>query len=687
MDPVRFRRHGAVAVVEIEHPPVNALSTAVRAGLIETLRRLDADDQVTAVVIAGSDGRFIAGADIREMSRPPAEPFLPDVVAAVEAVSKPVVAAIDGAALGGGLEVALACDLRIGSARARLGLPETRLGLIPGAGGTQRLPRLVGLAEAIGLIADGRILTGAEATEAGLLDRLCDGDVVEEAVALAPGTPKRAVAALPVRDGGDVAAAVAGALRRARGISAVAEAVRVVQAAGTVAFAEGLGLERETFLRLRAGEEAAALRHLFLAERQAGSVSGCDGITPRRLSRAAVIGGGTMGSGIAVCLADAGLEVALIERDADGAKAGAARVRGLYDRQIRSGRLTAEEAGRRLSRIDAGDEWRRLSDVDVVIEAAFEDLEVKADIFRRIDQHARPGAILASNTSYLDLDRIAGFTTRPDDVLGLHFFSPANVMRLLEVVRGARTSLEVMATGMALGKRLGKVAIAAGATEGFIGNRIFAHYRRHAEYLLEDGASPREIDQALEQYGFAMGPFAVADLSGLDIAWAMRRKRAATRDPAERYVAIPDLFCEAGRLGRKTGAGWYSHGSGAGAGEPVLDDGAITLIETGRRQAGATSRAFSPDQIRRRLLAVMTNEAAKVLEDGVAARSGDIDLAFVNGYGFPRSKGGPMFAADQAGLSSVLLEVEAAARDGGAGSEPSELLVRLAREGRGFSAA
>ncbi len=679
-DPVRSRRQGAVAVVEIDYPPVNALSNAVRAGLIETLRRLDADDEVTALVITGGNGRFIAGADIREMSQPPAKPFLPDVVAAVEAVSKPVVAAIDGAALGGGLEIALACDLRIGSSRARLGLPETRLGLIPGAGGTQRLPRLVGLVEAIGMIAEARILTGAQARKAELLDQLCDDDVVDEAVALAPGTPKRAVSALPVRGGGDVEAAAARALRRARGASAVEEAVRVVRASGTVSFAEGLALERETFLRLRAGEEAAALRHLFLAERQAGHVPGCEGVAPRPLRRAAVIGGGTMGSGIAACLADAGLEVALIERDAESAEAGATRVRGLYDRQIRSGRLTAEEAGRRVSRVGASDDWSRLSDVDVVIEAAFEDLDVKADIFRRIDVQARQGTILASNTSYLDLDLIAGFTTRPDDVLGLHFFSPANVMRLLEVVRGARTSPEVMATGMALGKTLGKVAVAAGVGEGFIGNRIFAHYRRHAEYLLEDGASPREIDQALEDYGFAMGPFAVADLSGLDIAWAMRRRRTATRDPSERYVAIPDLFCEAGRLGRKTGAGWYSYG----AGEPVLDDDAVTLIETGRRQAGAKPRAFAPDQIRRRLLAVMANEAAKVLEAGVAARAGDIDLVFVNGYGFPRGKGGPMFAADRAGLANVLAEVEAAARCGGAGSEPSELLEQLVREGRTF---
>lgn len=676
-DAVRSRRQGAVAVVEIDYPPVNALSNAVRAALIETVRRLDADPEVTALVIAGTGGRFIAGADIREMSQPPAEPFLPELVAAIEALSKPVVAAIDGPALGGGLEIALACDLRIGSTRARLGLPETRLGLIPGAGGTQRLPRLVGLAEAIAMIGEARVLGAVQALAAGLLDRICDGSVVDEAVAVAPGLPKRLVSALSVVDDGrDVAAAVAAARRRGRGIEAVAEAVRVVQAAGTLSFAEGLALERETFLRLRAGEEAAALRHLFLAEREAGK--GLD--TPRPLRRAAVIGGGTMGSGIAVCLADAGLDVALIERDAEAAEAGATRVRALYAKQSESGRLTAQEADRRLGRISAGDDWSRLSDVDVVIEAAFEDLDVKADIFRKIDAHAHPDAILASNTSYLDLDVIAGFTERPAEVLGLHFFSPAHVMRLLEVVRGRQTSPEVLATGVALAKRLGKVAIVASVGDGFIGNRIFAHYRSHAEYLLEDGASPLEIDRALEQYGFAMGPFAVADLSGLDIAWAMRRRRAAARDPAERYVNIPDLFCEAGRLGRKTGAGWYSYASG----KPELDPAAVTLIAAGRERAGAAGQSFDADQIRRRLLAVMVNEAAKVLEDGVASRASDIDLAFVNGYGFPRGKGGPMFAADRIGLQSVLAEVEAAARSGGAGSEPSELLVRLAREGRSF---
>lgn len=678
---LRILHEGRVAVLVVDNPPVNALSNKLRSALLEAILSVGVDETVDALVLTGNAGRFVAGADIREMSRPPEAPLLPDLIAAMERCGKPLVAAIDGPALGGGLEIALACDLRLGTSRSQLGLPETRLGLIPGAGGTQRLPRLVGLAEAVGMIAEARIVRGSEAHRLGLLDGNVEGDVVAAAVALAPTTPKRRLSALDVPAGDDAEAASAAALRRGRGATAIAEAIRITQAAAVLPFDAGLALEREIFLRLRASDEAAALRHLFLAERETARLPSAEGILPRCIRHAAVIGGGTMGSAIAVCLADAGLTVDLIEQNPEAAAAGRERVRELYARQQASGRLSAKEAATRLDRVTPQYEPEPIAAADLVIEAAFEDIDVKADIFRRLDRFARPGAILASNTSYLDLDAIADFTSRPQDVLGLHFFSPAHVMKLMEVVRGARTAPDVLVTGLKLAKMLGKIAVVAGTGEGFIGNRIFSHYRKHAEYLLEDGASPREIDEALETYGFAMGPFAVADLSGLDIAWAMRRRRADSRDAAERYVSIPDLLCEAGRLGRKTGRGWYSYDN-----DRRDDDPDVTrLIEIGRQNVGIRPKQFNGDAIRRRLLAVMANEGAKVLESGVATRSSDIDLVFVNGYGFPRRRGGPMFAADREGLSTVLAEVEAASRAGGAGSEPSELLVELVRGNRSFS--
>ncbi|MEP9380278.1 FAD-dependent oxidoreductase [Aquabacter sp. CN5-332] len=681
---VAIRHHGPVAVVEIANPPVNALSRAVRVGLMEAVAALGADDGVAAVVISGGAGRFIAGADIREMNLAPEEPFLPDVVAALDALDKPVIAAIDGAALGGGLEIALACDARIGSGKALLGLTETRLGIIPGAGGTQRLPRVVGVAKAIPLICEGRILKAKEALDLGLLDEIVEGDLIAAAVARAQTQAKRRVSALPV-PAGDAAeedAAATQALKGAKGVPAIAEAVRVIRAARDGDFAAGMARERVAFLALRQSAEAAALRHLFFAEREAGKVPGLDGATPRPFGKVAVIGAGTMGAGIAVSLLDAGLSVTLVERDAEAAEAGLARVRGLYERPVKSGRLSEAQAEERVSRVSPTADWQRLADADLVIEAAFEDMAVKADIFQRLDAIARPGAVLASNTSYLDLDAIAAMTSRPQDVVGLHFFAPANVMRLLEIVRAEKTAPDVLATALVLAKKIGKQPVVAGNCDGFIGNRIYAVYRRHAEYLVEDGAAPEEVDAALEAYGFAMGIFAVSDMSGLDIAFAMRKRRAATRDPSERYVSIADVLCETGRLGRKTGAGWYAYDT---AGKKSVDPRTGEIIAAARAEKSISPRAFAAEDIQRRLVSVMANEGAKELEEGIALRASDIDLAFVNGYGFPRLKGGPMFAADQMGLPEVLREVEAAHAAGGAGSEASALLKDLARTGGSFA--
>lgn len=428
-------------------------------------------------------------------------------------------------------------------------------------------------------------------------------------------------------------------------------------------------------------DEEEAQRYLRVAARLAAEVPGLQGVEPRRFERTAVIGAGTMGAGIAVSLADAGLPVQLLERDADAADAGLERVTAIYHRQATRGRLTEAQVRERLARITATADWSVLRNADLVVEAAFEDFAVKAEIFRRLDDLLPAGAVLASNTSYLDLDALAAVTRRAQDVLGLHFFSPANVMKLLEIVRGKRTAPDVLATGLALAAKLGKQPVVAGVCDGFIGNRIYAVYRRHAEYLVEDGASPQEVDDALESYGFAMGIFAVSDMSGLDIAFAMRRRRDATRNTAERYVAIPDRLCELGRLGRKTGAGWYAYDP---AGKKQPDTLTARLIDAERKAKGIVARCFSPAEIQRRLIAVMANEGARELAEGIALRASDIDVAFVNGYGFPAAKGGPMWTADRIGLDKILTEMESAHAVGGAGSEPAPLLIELARSGKKF---
>lgn len=679
---VTVSREGAVALVRIDYAPVNALSRPVRQGLMAAARELAADASVKAVVLHGGAGRFIAGADIKEMDLPLDEPVLPDVIAAIEAIPQPVVAAIDGVALGGGLEVAMACDLRIATPKASVGLVETRLGILPGSGGTQRLPRLVGTAKAIELIGEAKILRAPEAVKLGILDGVVEGELLAEAVRLAPGAAKRLVSALPIpaRDEAAEEAAAQAAIKKGKGVPAVAVVVGLLRETAAMDFPAGLRRERELFLPLRASAEAAALRHLFLAEREAARVPGLEGVKPRTVAQVAVIGGGTMGSGIAMAVADAGLPVAVIERDEASAATCASRLQDAYAKQAKSGRLTEAVAAERTARVTPTADWNVLAQADLIIEAAFEEMGVKEDIFRRLDAVAKPGAVLATNTSYLDPDEIAAFTKRPQDVLGLHFFAPANIMKLLEVVRGARTAPDVLATGLTFGKKLAKLPIVSGVCEGFIGNRIYAVYRRHAEYLVEDGASPREVDAALESYGFAMGIFAVGDMSGLDIAWAMRKRRAATRDPGERYVAIADRLCEAGRLGRKTGSGWYNYASGKAEPDPAVD----AIIANERQAAGTTPRAFTAEQIQNRLLAVMANEGAKILAEGISLRPSDIDLVFTNGYGFPRLKGGPLFAADQRGLRAVLAEVEAAAKAGGVGSEPAPLLRELAEAGSTF---
>jgi 3-hydroxyacyl-CoA dehydrogenase len=648
-DTVRGTVSNGVLLIEIDHPPVNALSTDVRKGLMTAITHGEATVDIAAIVVTGAGSIFIGGADIREFGAPPAEPVLPTVLAAIENATKPVVAAVNGAALGGGLEVALAAHRRIATATATLALPEVKLGIVPGAGGTQRLPRLIGIPAAIDMIATGRTAPAAEALKLGIVDRIESGDLRAAAIAEArslTGTPLRRSGAcdVPPASAEAIDAAASKALARARGQSAPHEAVRLVRLTVDMPFANGLAEERRTFLALRDSEQAAALRHVFFAERAAAKVPGLEDVKPRRVETIGVVGLGLMGSGIASCALDAGYTVVGVEQTEDAAAKGRSRIEGLLDRALQSGRLDAAGKANRLQRLTTSGALQSLSAADLVIEAVFDDLAVKTEMFAKLDRIARQDAILATNTSYLDPEPIAAATTRPECVLGLHFFSPANVMRLLEVVRCARTSPDVLATGLAVAKRLRKLPIVCGVTEGFIGNRIFSAYRREAEFLLEDGALPQQIDGAMEAYGFPMGPFAVFDLAGLEIAWARRKRQAATRDPKARYVDIADHLCEAGRLGMKAGRGWYRYRDG----KREVDPEVAALIEQRRAAKGLAARTIPDDEIRQRLLAAMAAEGAALLSEGVAARASDIDLVMINGYGFPAHKGGPMFAAEQA---------------------------------------
>ncbi|WP_445503459.1 3-hydroxyacyl-CoA dehydrogenase NAD-binding domain-containing protein [Microvirga sp. G4-2] len=661
---VNLRRQGGVAIIEVDNPPVNAMSAHVRNQLTTVLEEIEADASISGIVLTGSGGRFIAGADIREFGKPPISPTLPDVVEALDRCAKPIAAAIEGQALGGGLELTLACDWRVAAAGAVLGLPEVKLGLIPGAGGTQRLPRLIGIAKSIELIASGKILKASEAACIGLIDDVVEDDVVEACLKKLQELrdTKRRVSSLAVPDemNTQIEEARASVLKNKRNASDAAKtAVEVVANAAHLDFVKGLAAERAAFVRLRDGEEAAALRYLFFAEREAPKVPGLNA-SPLPVGMVGVIGAGTMGSAIAVALMNAGLFVVLVEQSAQALEKGLGRIDEILNRSVKSGRLSADSVRSQRQALVTSTNMLALAKVDLVIEAAFEDLDVKLDLFGQLDRIVSPQAILATNTSYLDINAIAAATATPERVLGLHFFSPAHVMRLLEVVRGMVTSDEALATGLALARKLGKLPIVAGVCEGFIGNRIFSAYRRQCEIMLEEGALPEEIDSALESFGFAMGPFAVADLAGLDISWSRRKRLAATRDPRERYVPVADMLCERGRFGQKTGAGWYRYLDPERRREP--DPNVRALIEQVSASRRIERRSFNADEIRQRALAAMLNESVLVVEDRIAQRTSDIDVVLVHGYGFPATRGGPLFWAsrqDPAMLKRALDAVEA----------------------------
>ncbi|MCZ3377970.1 3-hydroxyacyl-CoA dehydrogenase NAD-binding domain-containing protein [Rhizobium sp. AG207R] len=635
-----------ILVVTIDNAPVNALSADVRVGLMAAFDHAEKDGNIAGIVLTGAGNSFIGGADIKEFGKPPVEPHLPDVIARIETVAKPVVAAINGVALGGGLEVALACHHRLAAPTAKLGLPEVKLGIIPGAGGTQRLPRLTGIAAAIDMIANARIVSAAEALKLGIVDGMAKGELIAEAItdaktADAASLRRTGSLTVPPEATDVIDKAASDALRKARGQRAPVEAIRVVRLAATVSLSKGLAEERRTFIALRDSEEATALRHVFFAERAAGKVEGLEGVAARKIETIGIVGTGLMGSGIAVSALNGGYRVIGVEQNAEAADKGRERIAGLLDKAVQSGRLDTAGREDRLSRLTVTAEIQELAKADMVIEAIFDDLAVKTELFQRLDGIVRADAILATNTSYLDPDVIASATKLPKRVVGLHFFSPAHIMRLLEVVHCKQTAPDVLATALALAKRLGKLPVVSGVTEGFIGNRIFSAYRREAEYMVEDGASPQEIDAALEAYGFPMGPFAVFDMAGLEIAWARRKRQAATRDPSERYVVIADRLCEAGRFGQKTGRGWYAYPDG----KRTVDPEVAVMIEAARAEKGIVPRSFTAEEIVGRLLKAMATEGEALLAEGIAARASDIDLVMINGYGFPASKGGPMFAA------------------------------------------
>lgn len=689
---VNLTMDGNVAVVRVDNPPVNALSHAVRTGLRDSLRSALSHPETKAVVICCADRSFFSGADIREFGAPPQAPILPDLVNEIEAVPVPVVAAMHGNVLGGGLEVALGAHYRIAVKGTRFGLPEVSLGLLPGAGGTQRLPRLVPAADAARMIVGGKPVDAGVALSLGLIDRVADGgDAQAEGIAfarelIAAGKGTRPAGTLPCNqlEPAELEAIRAKTAKAARGAIAPLKCLEAVEAAMTLPFADGLKRERVLFQELAASDQSKALIHAFFAERQVGKLPEIQGVEPRAIHRMGVVGGGTMGAGIAVSALLSGLEVTLAERDDAAATKAVASVTKMLDSAVKRGKLAAERRDAILAKaFRTTTLFEDFAQADLVIEAVFESMDVKKDVFTRLDRVCKSGAILASNTSYLDLNAIAAMTSRPQDVIGLHFFSPAHVMRLLEVVVGAETAPDVVASGFALAKRLKKVAVRAGVCDGFIGNRILSHYSKAVYGMVLAGASPYAVDKALTAFGLAMGPFAVGDLAGLDIGWANRKRLAAERDPRETYPQFADRLCELGRFGRKTGRGFYIYDQGADGPRP--DPEVEEIIATERAAKGITPRVISEDEIIGRYMAAMVNEAARVVGDGIALRPLDVDVTLLNGYGFPRWRGGPMHYADTLGLDKILKDICRFREEDPILWQPAPLLEQLAAEGRTFA--
>jgi 3-hydroxyacyl-CoA dehydrogenase len=689
----RYAVRDGVAVITLDNPPVNGLGNALRAALLDYLQRADADAAARAVVVIGSAKAFSGGADIREFNAPRLKPDLPDVNDAQDRLSKPLVAAIGGFALGGGLELALACHYRIATPRAQLGLPEVKLGILPGSGGTQRLPRIVPMADAVAMMTSGNSISAERAKELGLVDEIVAGDLLEEALAfskklLQQGKGPRVIRNMPPRIEGDVAAFFARVreqvAKESRGYPAPLEIVACAEAAATLPFDEGRRQERARFNKLVEGPESKALRHVFFAERQTSKIPDVPEDTPvREIARAAVVGAGTMGGGIAMSFANGGIPVTLLDMSEEALQRGIETIRKNYAATVAKGRLAQSDMDKRMALIRGTINLGQIADADIVIEAVFERMDVKEALFRKLDGIVKQGAILATNTSTLDVDRIAAATTRPQEVIGTHFFSPANVMRLLEVVRGRKTARDVLATTMKLGKRLKKVPVVSGVCDGFIGNRMLEKYVQQSFFLLDEGATPQQVDGALQRWGLAMGPFAMYDMAGNDIGWEIRKRRYRER-PDFVYSKIPDRICELGRFGQKAGKGFYRYEPGSR--KPLPDVEVEKMISSYRDEVGIKPRAIPDEEIVERCIYALANEGAHILEEGIALRASDIDVVYLTGYGFPPYRGGPMFYADTVGLDRVLKAIERFQKGyQGAQWRPAPLLARLASQGKRFN--
>ena len=693
---VDLERHGDVALLRLANPPVNGLSFAMRAALGARVAEALADDAVAAIVVAGAGRMFCGGADIREFSAPPppGAASLPAILDEIEASPKPVVAAIHGVAAGGGMEVALACHVRLAAPGTRLGLPEVTLGILPGAGGTQRLPRLIGVEAALDVIVGGKLHPVEQAVALGFADECVAGDLEQTAVARAR---RLAAGGAPLRRASRLEEHLEAArgrpeifenfrkkmARRARGFDAPYACVDCVEAALAMPYAEALKNERAVFDRLRESDQSAAQRHAFFAEREVAKIPDVPGETPTRpIAAAGVVGCGTMGGGIAMSIAAAGLPVTVLESSQEALDRGMAVVRRNYAATVSKGRLSQAEMDARLARITPTLDDADLGAADVVIEAVFEELPLKKEVFARLDRVCKPEAILATNTSTLDVDAIAAATSRPEQVVGTHFFSPAHVMKLMENVRGARTSPETVATVMRLAKTLGKVGVLVGVCDGFVGNRMLYAYRRQADFLLEEGALPEQIDRVVHDFGLPMGPYQMADLAGLDVSWRVRKAQAPTRPAHLRYSPIADRLCERGRFGQKTGAGWYRYEEGSRV--PLPDPAVHELIAGVSAERGIARRAIRDDEIVPRCFYPLVNEGAKILDEGLALRAGDVDVIWMHGYGFPRYRGGPMFWAGLVGLRTIYDAMSRLYDEHGAWLEPAPLLKRFAEQGRGF---
>jgi len=677
-----------IAVIKVNNPPVNALGHAVREGLLAAINHAVSDSAVQAIVL-GCDGRtFFAGADITEFGRPLKQPGLHEVIAAFEASPKPVVAAIFGTALGGGLEIALGCHFRVASAEAKVGLPEVKLGILPGAGGTQRLPRLVGPEKAVAMIVAGAPISAKAALADGVIDEIV-ADPIAGAIAFAGRVLAEGKPLVKVRDREDkltptrenpapFEAAAKTALKKFAGVEAPAACAQSVRNAFLLPFEEGLRAERDLFMKLVTGEQSLAQRHIFFSEREAAKVPDMPaGVKPAPLKKAVVIGGGTMGGGIAMCFANAGVPVTIVETTDEFLAKGLERIKSTYAVSVERGALTRDTMDKRVALIGGTTDWNVIADTDIVIEAVFEELALKKEIFGKLDKIAKPGTLLASNTSTLDVDAIAAATSRPEDVVGMHFFSPANVMKLLEIVRGSKSSFASIASAVAAGKLLAKIPVVVGNCDGFVGNRMLARRTTECERLLLEGALPQDVDAVVQKFGFPMGPYAMGDLAGLDVGWRIRKHRGVA-------APVSDALCEAGRFGQKTGKGYYIYESGSRTPTP---DPEVTKLAAEKAEAlGVKRRNITEQEILERMTYPMINEAARILEEGIAVRASDVDVVWAYGYGWPVWRGGPCFYGDLIGAKTICAALEHYAElTGDAGLKPAKLLLELAASGGKFA--